>query len=436
MTTRNQEINTGIKWATIAKVALALIALIKISVLSRYLSADAFGLMAIVMIVIGFLDLFMDMGITSAILHYNEITKKEYGGLYCVSLIVGCFVCCSMYFLAPIVAHFYGEKELTSLIMLASVGVIIASLGRQFITIDQKELRFFRMAVIEVIASLISLIVAIYLAIAGFGVYSLVTSMLVQYSILNITYLCIGIRESKISFNFQLFKIWPFLKIGLFQVFGSGVGYLNKELDVILVGKLFGTEALGGYSLAKQLVNKPVSIVNPIINRVGTPILSLMQKDVGAVKPTFFLFTRIVSSINILAYGAMIFLAYPLVLLLYGESYLHITILVQVLSVYMFLRSLGNPVGGLVIAMGRTDFGLYWNLYATLFVPIAVFSGGLFGMVGVAIGLVLTNIFLTLSRWHLVIRKLTGASFVEYMQSLIPSYVHLKNLIQGRITFD
>ena len=73
---------SGVKWTTVSTITLALSALVKISVLARFLDASDFGLMALITFVLGFMDLFMDMGITSAILHKQNIKKQEYSSLY------------------------------------------------------------------------------------------------------------------------------------------------------------------------------------------------------------------------------------------------------------------------------------------------------------------------------------------------------------------
>jgi PST family polysaccharide transporter/teichuronic acid exporter len=428
------QVSLGMRWMFLAKVVISVTAVIKISVLVRFLDASVFGLMALITVFIGFLDLFMDMGITSAILHKQKITKKQYSSLYWLSLFIGLAIYFILYQSAPFIASLYDERSLIEPIQVASFGIVLASLGRQFLTVDQKNLRFFRIAVIEIVASIASLFLAIYLAATGMGIYALVYSMLMQFFIINVTYLFIGMKEYKISVGFDFFEIWPFLKIGLFQLAGQSVNYINKEFDVILIGKIFGTEILGGYSLAKQLVNKPASIVNPIVNRVATPTLALIQKNFMETKDVYFSFTRLVSTVNFCAYAALAFFAYPIVIVLYGDKYEYIVIFVQILCAYVFLRSLGNPLGSLVIALGRTDYGLYWNIYTTLFMPIAIILGSYYGLIGITCSLVIVEIFFSITRWPVLVSRLINSNFHEYLLSQMPSYKQFKALLRGRFS--
>lgn len=82
-----QKAITGVKWTTVSAVSLAVTQLLKISVLTRFLDKTDFGLMAIVMFVLGFTNLFVDMGLTSAILHKKEINENEYASLYWLNFI-------------------------------------------------------------------------------------------------------------------------------------------------------------------------------------------------------------------------------------------------------------------------------------------------------------------------------------------------------------
>ena len=78
---------SGVKWSTVSTITLAIVGLLKISVLARFLDAGDFGLMALVTFVLGFMNLFMDMGLTSAILHKQKISNDEYASLYWINII-------------------------------------------------------------------------------------------------------------------------------------------------------------------------------------------------------------------------------------------------------------------------------------------------------------------------------------------------------------
>ncbi len=105
MSIRKQAIS-GVKWTTVSTITLTVVNLLKISVLARFLDKSDFGLMALVTFVLGFMNLFMDMGLTSAILHRQEISKQEYASLYWINIFFSIILVGLIIILSPLIAGF------------------------------------------------------------------------------------------------------------------------------------------------------------------------------------------------------------------------------------------------------------------------------------------------------------------------------------------
>jgi len=413
---------SGVKWTTLNSLTLALCSLLKISILARFLEKEDFGLMALIMFVMGFLNLFMDMGLSSAILYKQDIKKKEYSSLYWINIVFSMFLFITIYLISPFIGSFYNNPELVGLVRLMGISLILSSLGKQFKTILEKEFRFKSIALIEIVSAVLSLIIAVILAWHDYGIYALILSSLFQYFLINILFLIIGLRNYGLLLHFVFLETKPFLKIGLFEVGGQIINYFNRDLDILIIGKFFGSELLGGYSLAKQLVYRPAQVLNPIFTKVASPILAKMQNDVKVLKTSYLKLLNIVSTINVPIYACLLIFAPIAVAVLYGEDYENIIYLVRVLSVYMIFRAFGNPVGSLLIATGRTDIGFYWNLANLLIMPLIIFIGVQFSLETVTILITLSMIVLFIPSWYFLVYKLTNTSLQEYVKSLIPNF--------------
>lgn len=425
-----KQVISGVKWSTLSTVILAVIALLKISILARYLDKSDFGLMALVTFVMGFMNLFNDMGLTSAILHKQDITKKEYGSLYWLNLLLSAFMFLLLWLVTPFISSFYNEPELLILIPLLGLNLILSGIGRMFKTIEQKHLLFKQVTFIDIFAGVISLGFSIYLAINDFGVYALIYPALLQYTLTNLLYLILGLRKYGLLIHFKFFETKPFLKIGIYQVGGQVVNYFNRDLDILIIGKMFSPDILGGYSLAKQLVMRPMQILNPILSKVASPTLAKFQNNIQSLKNNYLKLINIIATINIPAYVLVIIFAPSIVELLYGSGFDDIVVLVRILSVYMAIRAVSSPVGSLVIATGRTDIEFYWNLFTLLVTPICIYIGSQFGIVGAAIGITTAMIILFIPGWKLLINRMTGATIMEYSRAIF--YLRFKAIINGR----
>ena len=218
--------------------------------------------------------------------------------------------------------------------------------------------------------------------------------------------------------HFKWRETLPFLKIGVYQVGGQVANYFNRDLDILLIGKFFSTEILGGYSLAKQLVFRPAQIINPILVKVAAPALAKFQHSIDELKEKYLQLISAVSTINFAVYAGIIILTPYLVQILYGPDYESINILVRILSVYMIFRAIGNPIGSLVIATGRTDLEFYWNVMNLFIMPVFIYIGASFGIKEVAISLTLAMVILFIPSWKILVNKMTGASLREYIRAI------------------
>ena len=408
----------GVKWTTAGTVVMTIVGVVKLSVLARFLDKSDFGLMAMVTLVMGFMDLFSDMGLTSAILHKQEISKKQYSSLYWFNGVVSLVMYGIIWFLSPIIAGFYQQPELTFLTRLLGLNLVISGIGRQFKTIENKHLLFKQITLIDFLAALFSFGLATYLAVQGYGVYSLVYSALFQYLFSNILFLIMGLRKYGLLIHMNFREVKPFLKIGGFQVGGQVINYLNRDMDVLLIGKLLGPEVLGGYSLAKQLVMRPAQVINPTLMKVASPALGNFQFNIKVLKQKYLKLVNIISIINLPIYAFLALFAPVIVTLFYGEGYSNIVVLVRILCFYMFMRALGNPIGALIIATGKTYYEFVWNLVTLIVTPAFIFLGAYFGILGVSISLSCAMLVLFIPSWKFLIRRMTGATLKEYFVSI------------------
>jgi len=418
MSLKQQALN-GVKWTSTSSIVIAILQLAQVSILARYLAPSDFGLMAIVSVVIGFSALFMDMGISSAIIHKQDISHKQLSSLYWLNIFTGTVLFFIVYFSSSLISQYYNEIEIIPLIQLLALTFFISAIGNQYRILNQKKLLFNRLAKVEIIAALMSFVVAVICAINDYGVYSLVYATLTNVSISNLVFMLQGLKEHKPSLIYKHSDISSLINFGLFQMGERSINYFNSQFDVILIGKLLGTESLGIYSIAKTLAMKPAQIINPIITKVTFPIMSTVQNDTKKIKNIYLKTISYLCSINFPIYIAIAILAEPLVLLLFGIKWVESIVILQILSFYFMFRSIGNPIGSLQLAKGRADLGFYWNFGLLLIIPLVIYLSSSYGLIGVAISLMCLQFFLNFLNWYFMVKTLCGAEFKEYFNEII-----------------
>lgn len=415
---------SGLRWSALSIVIVNVLQILQLSILTKLLNPSDFGLMAIVMVVMGFVAAFIDMGISNAIIHKQDITLEELSSLYWLNVFAGFMMFIIVSLIAPFISFFYHEESLTHLIVLMATTFVIQSFAQQYNVLWQKELRFKEIAKIEIISKLLTLIVTTGFAYFGYGVFSLVYGAIISSIVQTCQYLIIGLKEYKPYFRFKLTDVKKFLSFGLYQMGERTVNYFNYQMDTILIGKLLGMETLGIYNIAKQLVMRPAQIVNPTITRVTFPAMAKIQNDIPKLKEIYLKTINYISSINFPIYAFIFVFAKEIVLILFGEKWLGAVPIIQILSVWAAWRSTGNPIGSLLLARGRADVGFYWNFGLFFFIPIGILIASSWGLVGIAIGHNVIMAILVYPAWKFLVNKLCYAGFWEYhIQILKPAIV-------------
>lgn len=416
MSLQQQAVN-GVKWTSFATVFKAVIQLTQLAVAARFLSPEDFGLFALVQLVIGFCQLFTDMGIGNAIIHQQKVEKRHLSELFSVNLAVGLFLSAIVYLAAPNIANFFNNIALTSPVEVISITFILSACFRIHLVTLQKALAFDAIAKIELFAVFVGFWVVVIFSYQGFGVWALVYGYLSNLTI----QLLLFTLFSKEKLRIKRVKSWQelknYLSFGVYQTGDSTVNYFNSQFDVILVGKLFGAEVLGGYSLARQFCFRPAMVINPVLTRVAFPVMSRLQRS-PKLATVYCKLIGLLSAINFPIYIAMAFFAEEIVLTLFGVNWLHIVPVFQLLSLWCLVRSIKNPVGALLMATGKVKKALKWNLCLFLFIPASIYLGSNYGTEGVALSLFLLQLLLVPGHWYFLLNKTVGIPIRAFIGAL------------------
>lgn len=417
MPTGNSGIKFGVKWTTISSVFSTLAKFLQIVILTRFLSKADFGIIGIALMCVNISEVFLDLGISSGVMHVQGITKNQYSSLFWLNVTTGIIVYAVFVGISPLIAAYYHEPILEEVLPLIFLIILISSFYRLQRTIQFKEMRFKFIALTEISSNVVMLIFSVLFAILGWGVYSLVWSTIVFYLYLSVLYLGYSLIKLKnISFHYSNKDLKPFLKIGLFQIGNSLIDTLCSEMDTIIIGKMFSMEILGIYTLCKQLTHKVYGFINPIITKVLTPALANLQDDISIVKKKYMQTLYILAIINIPLYAYIAYFSPQILDIVYGEQYKDYFILLSLLCLYYAILCVGNPVGSLQVALGRTDLGFYWSIYRTITYTIALYVGSLFENINICVlSLVILNIINFYPGNEMLLKKMIGLKLREYL---------------------
>lgn len=408
---------SGVKWTTLSTLVTASVAVLRLSVLTRFLNKEDFGIVAILTLVLGLTQTFADLGFSSAIMHRQDLSRRDFSSLYWIQLIVFASIYVLVSLFSGAIANFYDASSLSYLLPLALLDLLFYGIGRLYDTILQKEFLFKVIAVRNVVCSLVSLVVAVLLAVWGFGIYSLVLSTLFQTLTNNVWNAVAGQKYYKIQWVMSVKRVMPLMKIGIYQTGTQIVDYFSAKFDILIIGKLLGAEALGIYSLAKELVMRVVILINTIGNKVILPYFSLLQNSDDALRRNYCKIIQFLSFVNFPATMLIGLLSSCIVATFYGNSYIEAVPIVSILSIWSIFICIGNPVGNISIAKGRTDLSFKYVLVRILLTIPIVWITSSVSIECVAWGQVLMALVLFVIGYRMLLYKLIKLSFYDFIAS-------------------
>ena len=401
----------------LAKVGLQMLRLI---ILARLLPAKAFGLMAIVMVIVGFVQIFGNLGLSEAIIQRSDPTKEELSTLYWTNIGAGIVIFFLLLLSTPLVANIYDSPEIRSLLPPVAAIFLVAPWGTQFKVLLQKSLQFRSMALIEITGELGNTLTAVFFAFLDFGIWSLVWGVLVGTMIQSALLVVCGFSsDNRPMVHFRCQDLKGYLDFGMHRVGALSLNYFNSRVDQLLVGALLGPQMLGYYSMAFNLVIQPVQMINPVLTKVAFPVFSQIKSDIQKLRQGYLRILRILLGINapiLVGVSVVSPVAVPLIL---GDKWFPAVSVIQILAFYTMFRIIGNAGGGVILARGRADLTFYWNLALILLIPVTVYMAGLTGkLTFIALALLSLQVILMFANYRFLISKVLGPCFRGYLISI------------------
>lgn len=409
----------GVRWTFLGTVATAVTQLVQLVVLSRLLAPRDFGIMGVLLVVTGFALAYTDLGISAAIVQRRDATREQLSSLYWLNVAMGAAVFAVAWAAAPLAVAFFREAALLAPLRVLSVMFLLVPLGKQFEMLLQRDLEFDVLARTEIAGAVIGTAVAVGAAFAGAGVWALVAGALAGAGVRAAMLGAIGLRRFRPSLHFRRADLEGFLSFGAYQVGEQSINYLGERLDQLLLGRLLGVGPLGFYNFAFNLTSQPLSRINPVVNRVAYPTFCQLQGDRERLRRGFLRVVQLLVTVNAPLLAGLAAVAPLLIPAVFGEKWVPSVPLVQLLAVLALSRSLGNPMGSVLLARGRADIGFRLNvLLIVLSVPALWIGGRQGGAVGIVGGLLAVQAVLHVVVFRWILRPQLGMHVGEYVAVL------------------
>ena len=346
----------GVFWVLLEKFGIQLAHFAVTIVLARLLTPNDYGTVALLSVFIAIANVFVDCGFGKALVQKKQATQTDYNTVFYLSMAVAAVLYVALFFLAPLVARFYGIPDLKVMLRVLALSLIFHSInGVQNVELNRKML-FHLSFRISWVKTIVSAATGVSFALAGYGPWALVWASLLG-GVAGVV-----ARQFVIRWRPSLTFSWESAK-GLFR-FGWKMtaasllttGYNN--LYALLIGKWYSRADLAFVKKGSHIPRIFFNAADGTLSRVSFPALAKMQDDPERMRRAM---RRMITCSTFVAFPALALLAAlarPLVSIVYGDQWLQAAPFVMITSFALAFRPFDTINLQAINARGRSDIFL------------------------------------------------------------------------------
>ncbi len=418
----------GVFWVGGGQVFAQCIQMVTAVCLARLLTPEDFGLFGMALVITSFSQIFSNFGIGTALVQKKSINQSVLSSCFWLNVLIGGVATLVLVLLSPVLADFYAEERVATVITVLSFNLLLTGIFVVSGSLLYKEMQFEHLARAKIVGSMMGALLVVTMAWFGWGVWSLVAQPMVGSAIT-------GILVARYA---RWFPRWEFsweetreiTKFSL-DVFGANIlSYSTRYADKLLIGKYLGSEALGYYSMAYQIMLYPMGQISSVLIRVLFPTLSKLQGEMSRFREVYLKAVGTIAFITFPMMTGLFVVSDDFVSVVFGEKWLPMLPVFEVLCMVGMLQSVGTTAGTIHLSTGRTREHLYLLMVSVPITLLAFYFGLRWGILGVATAYAVVAVVFFYARL-LIALPIANVTLRDFHKALIGPIVASLTMVIG-----
>lgn len=437
-----QSAKKSLLWYTTLPFAVHILRFAGSIVLARILAPEDFGVISIVSILFFYSNTFTDFGLSNAIVQRKSIELEHYGTVFAFNLFVSCVLFILFQLIAGDVAKYYEVAVLEPVLRVFSCVFIISSFMTVPIAYLRRQVQFKAIAIIEAIRVIFSVVVILWLAYAGYGVWSMVFGMLSSQILGVILLLIVSERKLVLSCSVNAlkdlfnFSMWSFLNLQLVLI--------SENIEKLILGKVLNVQLLGYFDKGAAMAKMPYDQIGAKVSSISFSTFSRIKDDKQQLSYYFERIYTVVALICFPVYFGLHAISEEFTLVLLGEKWAAMIPVLSLMSIAFLLYSMCSLYASFNMAVGYIKTMVTGRAIITVGFIIALVMIAEQGIEAVALTIIAYNVILLIfAAWlanksvrisitRVVKLNLPPIVSTAFMYSAIAGFIYLTpNMQQG-----
>lgn len=379
----------GMSSQTLVTIVLGVLEVVSFSIMSRLLTQEDFGYYAAITAITVVFATFSETGIGAAIVQQKELSKRYIDNAFTISLLFGGVISLLLLVLAGPLANMVADSSMRLPLMLMSGTLLLNCLTSVNNSLMHRKMQFLRMGLINLISLVVTTCVAVWLAFKGFGYYAIIVKAVLG----SVISFCLSLFLCNTHFGLALDR-QTFKKIFSFSgwlMASSLFRNLSHQVDKLLMPRLLSVNALGAYNRPKDFIEQISSKLNSIFDTALFPVLSGIQDNRVALGSAFRRSMSLMNTFALLLTMGFMFNSGLLIRVFFGEQWMNLRDVMFVVSSTILFNVDGRLADCYLRALAMTKQQFFFRVFEFALNTIGVLAGFNWGVMGVAIAILITN---------------------------------------------
>lgn len=412
------------KWVALSQIIKILCQILSLIVLARLIPPNEYGLMAMAGVIVALGFLFRDMGTSAALIQRESLTEDLKNAVFWLNIITGITLAVLISCISPLVADYFRQEKLISVLLLLALSFPITSLSSCHLALMERKSLFKQIAYIESISSLFATTLAIVSAYNGWGIYSLVVQSLVNAITSTLLITLKSEWRPSIYRNRYFYEIKEIFGFSGNLVAFNFINYFYRNTDRWIIGRTMQSSILGAYDLAYKIMLFPLQTLTFVIGRALFPIITRLQNDTEKFNETFLKINVFIAMLSFPLMIGLFVLREEFVEIVFGSKWYMVSNILFWLTPIGILQSLGSSTGGILTAKGKTNILFFLGLVGSIltlsaFAFSAFYGFDIFGFCKLYLIANIINFFVAIY----VVCRVIELPLINYIKSMVSIFI-------------
>jgi O-antigen/teichoic acid export membrane protein len=407
----------GLFWGGMSNGTVQLISMLFGIYLARTLDIEDYGLVGMLAIFTAIANTIINSGFSVALTNKKDAAQEDYNAVFWFGVIVSAALYIILFASAPLIARFYERPQLVLISRVLFISFLAGGIANVSHTVLYKHLMVKEQARIDIFCVILSGLVGVGMAFSGMAYWALVAQTVVY--VCSNSIIKIIVAPWRPSFPVDLRPLKGMLSFSVKLFFTNIFLQINNNVLTLMLGKLFGEGTLGFYSQGNSWTTRCSSVLSGMVNAVSHPVLVQVSDERERLLRVLRKMIRFAAFISFPLMLGLGFVGGEFIPLAIGEKWLPAVPLLQVLCLQGAVAPITLLYTHILYTHGRSDLFLAGNLLQGVLqiaLILLLASQGILVMVVAYVA----ACFLGLGYWHYQVHKMTGLTFMQLMNDVLP----------------